>query len=484
MNTALAETILYVTGKHGLENATQQELQDMVAKYPYFAPAQLVYAAKLKLDNSFKLQTQVQKTGLFLNNYKWLQFQLLDAGTASAFQTTVSQPTVQPLIVEQTIAANVSEPVANNIVHPTSEVAESVEQIAIVETPSDISNIKTAQKPIEENLAELNSPLGNINLQQEERPKDAFISTPEIVDETISTNHLIPGIAIPSIEEVKGMMDSINETKDLIAAQAHTPIMASIEPIVEETLAINNTRGVETNSQHFETTNGIDIAESLTPAIEATNNFEIENTTTPVAETIANNSNDIHAQIAALKANWHKMKDEQAAYEETVNEYSNSNNSDTDLLVAPSKIETELASVKNDWNTPLTETAANTPLPFETEPYYTIDYFASQGIKFDYSKEPQDKLTTKMLKFTDWLKKMKGQKMETVVEDDPELEQTIQNIAQNSNESKEVVTETMADIFAKQGKTEKAIQLYIKLSFLIPAKSTFFAAKIKELKGI
>lgn len=89
------------------------------------------------------------------------------------------------------------------------------------------------------------------------------------------------------------------------------------------------------------------------------------------------------------------------------------------------------------------------------------------------------------MKFTDWLKKMKGTKPEDMqVEPDPELEQTIINIATSSNESKEVVTETMAEIFAKQGKLEKAIQLYIKLSFLIPDKSAYFAAKIKELKGI
>ena len=75
MNIALSDTILYVTGKQGIENTTQQELQTMVAEYPYFAPAQLIFAAKLKSENSFKLQTQIQKTGLFFNNFKWLQYQ-------------------------------------------------------------------------------------------------------------------------------------------------------------------------------------------------------------------------------------------------------------------------------------------------------------------------------------------------------------------------------------------------------------------------
>ncbi len=143
-----------------------------------------------------------------------------------------------------------------------------------------------------------------------------------------------------------------------------------------------------------------------------------------------------------------------------------------------------IAAVKEEWDKPLDE-VKDALLPFETEPYYTIDYFASQGIQFDFSKHPHDKLTTKMLKFTDWLKKMKGIKPENMeFEEDDELSKTIQNIAFNSNVSKEIVTETMAEVFAKQGKTEKAIQLYIKLSFLIPNKSSYFASKIQELKGI
>ena len=36
----------------------------------------------------------------------------------------------------------------------------------------------------------------------------------------------------------------------------------------------------------------------------------------------------------------------------------------------------------------------------------------------------------------------------------------------------------------KQGKLDKAIQLYIKLSFLNTDKSAYFATKIQQLKGI
>ena len=66
---------------------------------------------------------------------------------------------------------------------------------------------------------------------------------------------------------------------------------------------------------------------------------------------------------------------------------------------------------------------------------------------------------------------------------DTHLETTIQSIADSSNTPRDIVTETMAEVLLKQGKTDQAIQLYGKLSFLNPGKSAYFAAKIHTIKG-
>jgi hypothetical protein len=42
----------------------------------------------------------------------------------------------------------------------------------------------------------------------------------------------------------------------------------------------------------------------------------------------------------------------------------------------------------------------------------------------------------------------------------------------------------MAEVFARQGKMAKASEVYQKLSLLNPAKSTYFAAKLENLKGL
>jgi hypothetical protein len=65
-----------------------------------------------------------------------------------------------------------------------------------------------------------------------------------------------------------------------------------------------------------------------------------------------------------------------------------------------------------------------------------------------------------------------------------ETDDNIQTLAENSNAEAEVLTESMAEVFARQGKLGKATDVYQKLSLLNPAKSTYFAAKIENLKGI
>ncbi|MBI2282544.1 MAG: hypothetical protein HYU71_02425 [Bacteroidetes bacterium] len=161
---------------------------------------------------------------------------------------------------------------------------------------------------------------------------------------------------------------------------------------------------------------------------------------------------------------------------------------DTDNEEAGAETESKIAGILSnqlaDFKKPV-EPDAVLDIDAEKKKLHTIDYFASQGIKVDLSAIPQDKLTAHLRKFTDWLKQIKqAQGTPNDLGTTLEMEKAVVETAKNSNETREVLTETMADVLEKQGQVEKAIQLYIKLSFINPEKSSYFAAKIEQLKGI
>ncbi|MEJ8819605.1 hypothetical protein [Lacibacter sp. H407] len=119
---------------------------------------------------------------------------------------------------------------------------------------------------------------------------------------------------------------------------------------------------------------------------------------------------------------------------------------------------------------------------FTFEPFHTVDYFASQGIKLREEKLADDQLGKQVKSFTQWLRSMKKIYVEEQKELDSSMEKEVVSIATESNQQTEVITETMAEVLVKQGKRTQAIDLYRKLSLLHPEKSVYFASRIDELK--
>jgi len=119
------------------------------------------------------------------------------------------------------------------------------------------------------------------------------------------------------------------------------------------------------------------------------------------------------------------------------------------------------------------------------EPYHTVDYFASQGIKFSEEVIHQDKLDKQLKSFTEWLKVLKQTPVSAITQlIEPASEQKVEELAGQSIQDREVITEAMADVWKKQGNPDKAIEIYNKLSLLDASKRPYFAAKIEELKKI
>lgn len=128
------------------------------------------------------------------------------------------------------------------------------------------------------------------------------------------------------------------------------------------------------------------------------------------------------------------------------------------------------------------------PVPASTndlvfEPYHTVDYFASQGVKLSQEETTKDKFGKQLKSFTDWLKTMKRLPAKEISKSiDTVSESKVQHLAADSVHDADVVTEAMAEVWIKQGNREKAIETYNKLGLLNPSKKAYFAGLIENLK--
>jgi len=122
--------------------------------------------------------------------------------------------------------------------------------------------------------------------------------------------------------------------------------------------------------------------------------------------------------------------------------------------------------------------------PLVFEPYYTVDYFASQGIKNIVEEKPKDRLGQQLKSFTEWLKTIRQMPPQeiAVMNTDSKSEEKVVQLATHSLADENVDTEAMAEVWIKQGQPQKAIKIYEKLSLLNPSKSSYFAVLIEKLK--
>jgi len=145
-----------------------------------------------------------------------------------------------------------------------------------------------------------------------------------------------------------------------------------------------------------------------------------------------------------------------------------------------SEILNEEAEVKNE---PEEKKSEEPPAEMAFEPYHTVDYFASQGIKLSQEEATNDRFGKQLKSFTEWLKTMKRfPQPETVKKVSEPVVEKVADLAEHSVKNPEVVTVAMAEVWEKQGNSEKATEVYRKLSLLNPSKSAYFAAKIDNLK--
>ena len=256
------------------------------------------------------------------------------------------------------------------------------------------------------------------------------------------------------------------------AAVVETPTVAAVEEVpttatVDETLA---TEAIEEPA--LEPAQATTVVVEKEPADDIVPNLsaeELEESRTEPADYIVANISSDELEEATAEA------PAEADHQAEADTEADTEDLRTELLLRESPI--PIPSLKD-----LQPDISDQPL---FEPYHTIDYFASQGIRLSNDLPADDKLGRQMKSFTAWIRSMKKLPqagLEQKLAETARGGEHIVAMAAGSIKPQEVTTETMAEVFVKQGNIAKAVDIYQKLSLAYPHKSVYFASRIEQLK--
>jgi hypothetical protein len=493
-----------------LEEADVTSMEQLVRQYPYYAPLQYILAKKYRQVNNTQYKLQITKTAIFFSNPHWLNDLLLSDEIAS-YEDDLADTGV-----------HMNEPVGDSL--PTQ--SDVVPHIEHSEQKIDEELLIEPQEVIDENRAgndfEPPQPIDEAEEDQVLTEQDESGSG-EPVPDILPTQKDIP--LHDQHSEQKTDEELLIEPQEVIDENRARDDFELTQPVVEadedQFLTEQNETGYGTHIPSFnegfapgnsqaENNMGLAPNQEIIPA-------ELQADIDIVQEIPESFPEGIHEDEAATE--------KQAGFSESGSDLPEQYEKGNDIVIADASVEEAVsvpdpgnlaqeeeqdspASVGSGMDAGMSDIASGKPetglpegnlygklvkpgsssapdsgnLPLvPIEPLYAVDYFASQGIKLK-DEDGKDKLSQKLRSFTEWLKTMKRIHPEKLEQEmDSQTSTVIQHIAEHSNELEDVVTEAMAEVYARQGLRNKAAEVYQKLSLLNPNKRAYFAARISKL---
>ena len=424
MKASSDKILSYLANNANIDLVTTEDLQLQADEHPYFPVGQFLLAKKLQAENSPAYLAQAQKTALYFSSPYWLHYQLTTA------QSEITEEVAQAQIIssDRTEEETTETLAVEDDTHPITTVFSEQEIVAA----SDLAHETLQEQDEVEDLSA--AEFKEHELVEVEEP--AIAEKPEHDAPTDQAEEEAAAIARDADKETEQFIETPDASTEIEQDTLDKNVIDSLTPAGE-------TAAIET----LEEMSGVTYTDTSAPFVE-----DAEQYTNP--ENVDN-----------------------AASEPSLEEDNETEPDEHDQMFQNIKAMLDASSEEADAD------IENALIPID--PYYTIDYFASQGIKIEFDQNPQDQLGQNLKKFTHWLRHMKKLGPEDATEAiiRTETDSDIQKIADSSNTVREVVTEAMASVLEKQGKKDKAIELYNKLSFLNPDKSAYFANQIKKLKG-
>jgi hypothetical protein len=521
MNSGLPSLLEAIFGKQDLDNISLDEICELISEFPSFNAGHFLLSKKLKEQQESGYEKETMRTALYFNNPFWLE-SVLNEGTTPNYRQPlnsydITEPAVnssaqsdftanaESLEKEYDDAADLHHPVIGESVGEENDYIETPVQEKPVPEFSDnpvksfddlISkyHIESLTNSPDSHQSNNDEPLINgkqeIELQEPEPVQsddkteshiDSFTRPPHEQSEIVSDEYVIREEVVNEygiFEEVKIKKNDFDlEDFDRPTVNFAGQRSDSIKPEEEETAhpVVQEEPPKIEGKNEPQDGNGNDLHSSPEEIVAQQRHDDYEAFDRPIDPTSKETdwSLEFNSEEESI-SEIYSGQDQRLESVETP--HWTSDREDKEITLAPEQQE-PLKSQFAEFDQKKAESIVFTP-------YHMIDYFASQGIKLNLEDNPKDSFGRQLKSFTDWLKVMKKLPANTISGNTDEKEvDRIRHFAAHSIDEREILTESMAEVLAKQGMYESAIALFQKLSLIYPPKSAYFASRIEQIKA-
>ncbi len=470
MNTQQLLTFLHTPENLGKDAGAL--LDRLTREFPYFQTAQLLYVKSLHNDNSFLYNNQLKLAAAYATDRKVLYELIRKKATEQAQQETKTEtkPVAEIAVPEATVSTTEKAIAAADLVQDTpvqtETPAEETERIAVQLTASQLIKARlnnTSDEWDESVLRQLqllrhwqNDPTAGMafTFPQKELPKKTVEPVAELKAETPVTEP-VAEVTEPVIENLTAEQTISTDTEPLSEkVQLQEMLTVLIDSESEDVTAADETELQLLNQLPDEREEGLEY-EVVT--------LQQEEPVTEIAEKHHEKPADVMEQEILFKAIGSSIELEVSDSLPSADELLGKTGEVPQPEVQPEKEITasDDALTFASW---LKQLGKNQPAPVQPEEHEETEFP-------DLHKE-QNKLIDNFIEAAPRITPQKAAFYNPA------------NMAKKSvTEDNELISETLAQIYEKQGNYPKAIRAYQRLSLKYPEKSIYFASLIEKLKS-